>query len=99
MGDTVQIDIQTAKTGSHPIEEAVSAIRSTINNITSDSEAVAGAQWQGPAANKFRLALNDWRDEGTALNRRLDDIVQTLHDGFSKYSQMEAANETSFKPH
>jgi WXG100 family type VII secretion target len=97
MGD-LSFDATGAKKGAGGIEEVVAQLKSTINGITQSSQAVKGG-WGGPAHDRFVAAADNWSEEGTALNKRLDDIVQTLHDGYSKYTQAEQANAVTFKPH
>ncbi|MFI1240367.1 WXG100 family type VII secretion target [Nocardia salmonicida] len=62
------------------MEDSISTIKTSINQIDESVQAVA-AGWQGEAHGQFKTAASEWHDEVIALNDKLDRLSQAVTSG------------------
>ncbi|MFF2087764.1 WXG100 family type VII secretion target [Nocardia sp. NPDC058176] len=79
-GDTFGVDEAGVDNVVSRMEDSISTIKTSINQIDESVQAVA-AGWQGEAHGQFKTAAADWHQEVIDLNEKLDRLSQAVTSG------------------
>ncbi|WP_406272751.1 WXG100 family type VII secretion target [Nocardia sp. NBC_00881] len=91
----VHLSEQEAADVVNELINSVDAVRRTIDNIGQDIEAAKGG-WQGDASGACQAAAEAWGAEAFALNKKLNQLMETVSEGNQTLTSVDASNVDSF---